>query len=152
MKQSDLLRVGIIQSHIAWENIDENICYFGEMLSSLKEKADLAVLPELFTTGLSSRTELAEPDSGKTITEIKRYARENNLAISGSFMASDNGKYYNRAFFVTPDGQEYFYDKRHLFGMAGEDECFSPGTERLIVDYRGWKVCLMVCYDLRFPV
>lgn len=153
MEDSNLLRISMVQSHIIWEDIEENICYYGELLRRLKGKTDLAVLPELFTTGLSLRAkELAEPNSGKTIVEMKKYAKAYNLAITGSFMAFDDGKYYNRAFFITPDGQEYYYDKRHLFSMAGEDNCFSPGTKRLIVDYRGWKICLMVCYDLRFPV
>lgn len=153
MKDTNLLRISMIQSHIIWEDIEENICYYGELMRRLKGKTDLVVLPELFTTGLSMRSsDLAEPNDGKTITAMKKYAKEYNFAITGSFMASDNGKYYNRAFFVTPDGQTYYYDKRHLFGMAGEHKSFSPGTTRTIVDYHGWKICLMVCYDLRFPV
>jgi predicted amidohydrolase len=147
------LRLSMIQAHIIWEDIDENICYYGELLRRLKGKTDLAVLPELFTTGLSLHTkDFAEPNDGKTVTALKHYASIYKLAVTGSFMASDGGKYYNRAFFITPDGKEYYYDKRHLFSMAGEVECFSPGTSRLIVDYQGWKICLMVCYDLRFPV
>jgi predicted amidohydrolase len=142
----------MIQSHIIWEDVEENICYYGELLRRVKGRTDLAVLPELFTTGLSMRTkELAEPNDGKTIVAIKRYARTYNFAITGSFMASEDGKYYNRAFFITPDGQEYYYDKRHLFSMAGEDKCFSPGNRRLIINYLGWNICLLVCYDLRFP-
>ena len=152
MGDFNLLRISMVQSHIAWENINENIRSFGETLRCLKGKTDLAVLPELFTTGLSSQTVLAEPDNGRAVTEMKKIASDNNFAITGSFMASDNGKLFNRAFFVTPDGQEFFYDKRHLFSMAGENECFSSGTKRLIVNYCGWKICLMVCYDLRFPV
>lgn len=153
MENSNLLRISMVQSHIIWEDIEENISYYGELLRRLKGKTDVAVLPELFTTGLSLRTkELAEPADGKTVVALKKYAKAYNLAITGSFMATADGNYYNRAFFITPDGQEYYYDKRHLFSMAGEDTCFSPGTKRLIVDYRGWKICLMVCYDLRFPV
>ncbi len=153
MKDANLLRVSMLQSHIIWEDIEENICYYGELLRRLKGKTDLAVLPELFTTGLSLRPkDLAESNDGKTMAAMKKYAKDYDLAVTGSFMASDGGKYYNRAFFITPDGQAFYYDKRHLFSMAGEDKCFSPGTKRLIVDYRGWKICLMVCYDLRFPV
>jgi len=151
MDNADMLRISMVQSGIFWEDIDKNLHYYGEQLKRLK--TDLAVLPELCTTGLSLRlNELAEPNDGKTITTLKRYAKDLNIAITGSFMASDEGCYYNRAFFLMPDGQASFYDKRHLFRMAGEDKYFSSGTKRLIVDYLGWKICLMVCYDLRFPV
>ncbi|MDR1724223.1 MAG: amidohydrolase [Tannerella sp.] len=153
MEDNDLLRISIVQSHIIWEDVAENISYYGELLRRLRGKTDLAVLPELFTTGLSLRVaELSEPNDGRTVTALKKYAADYNLAVTGSFMAADGGKYYNRAFFITPDGREFYYDKRHLFGMAGEDKCFSPGMKRLIVDYRGWKICPLVCYDLRFPV
>ena len=149
----DNLRVSMIQSHIVWDNIDENISHYGGLLSHLEGKTDLVVLPELFTTGMSLSLEgLADTNDGRTILAVKNFAKDHNFAITGSFLASDNGKYYNRAFFLTPDGQEYYYDKRHLFRMAGEDRSFSYGTKRLIVDYLGWKICLMVCYDLRFPV
>lgn len=153
MENSKLLRVSMIQSHIVWEDVEENICYYGELLRRLKGKTDLAVLPELFTTGLSLRAkDLSEPNDGKTIVELKKYAKSYGFAITGSFMASDEGHYYNRAFFITPEGDTHFYDKRHLFRMADEDKCFSPGNKRMIVEYRGWKICLMICYDLRFPV
>ena len=153
MEWSDLLRVSMVQSPIIWENIEENIRCYGDLLSLLKGETDLAILPELFTTGMTLRVaDLAEQNDGKTILAMKRYAKDYNFAITGSFLASDNGKYYNRAFFITPDGQEYFYDKRHLFSMVGEDRSFSPGTKHVIVHYLGWKICLMVCYDLRFPV
>lgn len=153
MEDFSTLRISMLQSHIVWEDVEENICYYGELLRRLKGKTDLAVLPELFTTGLSLRTEdLSEPNDGKTIVAMKKYAKDYGFAVTGSFMASDNGKYFNRAFFITPDGQEFYYDKRHLFGMADEDKHFSPGTKRLIVDYRGWKICILICYDLRFPV
>ena len=149
----DLLRVSMVQSDVIVDNIDDNIGYYGNLLRQLTGKTDLAVLPELFTTGMTHSVEArGESNDGKTITAIKKYAKDYDFAVTGSFLASDNGKYYNRAFFITPDGQEYYYDKRHLFRMAGEDRCFSSGSKRLIVDYLGWKICLMVCYDLRFPV
>ncbi|MDR1098615.1 MAG: amidohydrolase, partial [Tannerella sp.] len=146
-------RISMIQTPVSWENVEENICRCGELLRPLKGKTDLAVLPELFTTGMSMRVEdLSEPNDGKTVAAIKKYARDYRFAITGSFMASDNGSYYNRAFFITPGGREYYYDKRHLFGMAGEDQTFSPGTERTVIHFRGWNICLLICYDLRFPV
>ena len=147
------LRVSMVQSHIIGDDIDENISRYACLLSRLKGDTDIAVLPELFTTGMSlSIEDLADTNDGRTMLAVKKIAKDNNFAITGSFLASDNGKYYNRAFFITPVGQEYYYDKRHLFRMAGEDRSFSCGTKRLIVDYLGWKICLMVCYDLRFPV
>ena len=147
------IRVSIIQSPVIWEDIDANLDYYGQRLSALKAKTDIVVLPELCTTGLSLRPgDLAEPNDGKTMSLMQKYAGDYNVAITGSFMAVDRGRYYNRAFFQMPDGQVLFYDKRHLFAMAGEDKVYTPGTKRLIANCRGWKICLMVCYDLRFPV
>lgn len=147
------LRLSIIQSHITWEDRRENLGYYDELLRRISGKADLAVLPEMFTTGFSMRAnELAETNDGETITSIKKWAALYNLAIAGSFIASDNGKYYNRAFFITPEGEEYYYNKRHLFSMAGENKYFEPGDKRIIINYKGWKICPLVCYDLRFPV
>ena len=147
------LRISMVQSDIIVDNIDDNINYFGKLLKQLTRETDLAILPELFTTGMINSVEgRGESNDGQTMTAVKKYAKEYGFAITGSFLASDEGGYFNRAFFITPDGQEYYYDKRHLFRMAGEDRSFSAGSKRLIVDYHGWKICLMVCYDLRFPV
>jgi predicted amidohydrolase len=147
------LRISVIQSHIIWEDPAENLGYYGELLRRISGKTDLAVLPELFTTGLSMRVrELADTMDGPTVTSIKQWAEKYQMAVVGSFIAAENGKYYNRAFFITPAGEEYYCDKHHLFRMAGEDQCFEPGRQRLIVNYRGWKICPMICYDLRFPV
>ena len=148
-----LLRVSIVQADIVQDCVDGNISYYGSLLERLTGETDLAVIPELFTTGMTLDVEgPADTNDGKTISAIKKYAKEYGFAITGSFLASDNGKYYNRAFFITPEGVEYFYDKRHLFRMADEDRSFSAGVKRLIVNYQGWRICLMVCYDLRFPV
>jgi len=153
MNDAGLLRVSMIQSPVAGEDIDENLDYYGRLLGRLKGKTDLAVLPELCTTGLSLHPkDLAESNDGKTMTAMRKFAADYHLAVTGSFIASEQGRFYNRAFFQMPDGQAFFYDKRHLFRMADEDKYFSSGSKRLIVDYLGWKICLMVCYDLRFPV
>ncbi len=150
---ADSLRISMIQSHIIWEDRDENLGYYGELLRRVKGKTDLAVLPETFTTGFSMNVEkLGDTMDGKTIPTIKEWAKKFKLAVTGSFIAKENDKYYNRGFFITPEGDEYYYDKRHLFCMAGEDKHFSPGTKQLIVPYKGWNICLQVCYDLRFPV
>lgn len=150
---ADNLRVSMIQSHIIWEDRDENLGYYGELLRRVSGKTDLAVLPETFTTGFSMNIEkLADTMEGKTVATIKSWATKYKTAVTGSFIVKEGDKYYNRAFFLTPDGQEYYYDKRHLFRMSGEDNYFSPGTRQTIVHYKNWNICLQVCYDLRFPV
>jgi predicted amidohydrolase len=147
------LRVGLVQSDMVWEDINGNISHIKDLLEELRGKADIAVLPETFSTGFTLCPEhLAESNAGKTVSAIKQYARDFDFALSGSFIAAENGKFYNRAFFITPSGEEFYYDKRHLFGISGENKYFSPGKKRLTVSCKGWNICLMVCYDLRFPV
>lgn len=147
------LRLSVIQSHIIWEDRSENLGYYGELLRRVSGETDLAVLPEMFTTGFSMRVnDLADTNEGETIASVKKWAAAYDMAIVSSFIATENGKFYNRAFFVTPEGDAYYYDKRHLFSMAGEDKFFESGNKRLIVNYRSWKICPLVCYDLRFPV
>ena len=107
----------------------------------------------MFSTGFSMQSKiLAEPNSGETITTLKQWAAKFQLAICGSYIATENELFYNRAFFLTPEGEEFYYDKRHLFRMGREAEHFSAGDKRLIIPYHGWNICLLVCYDLRFPV
>ena len=147
------LRISMIQSHIIWEDKEENLSYFSELLRRVSGRTDLAVLPETFSTGFSMNVEaLAEPMDGTTVATIKGWAERYKMAVAGSFIAREEGKYYNRAFFVTPDGEASYYDKRHLFRMAGEDRHFSAGDKPLVVRYKDWNICLQVCYDLRFPV
>ena len=147
------LRISMIQSHIIWEDKEENLSYFGELLRRVSGRTDLAVLPETFSTGFSMNVEaLADPMDGTTVATIKGWAERYKMAVAGSFIAREEGKYYNRAFFVTPDGEASYYDKRHLFRMAGEDRHFSAGDKPLVVRYKDWNICLQVCYDLRFPV
>ena len=127
------LRISMIQSHIIWEDREENLGYYGELLRRVSGRTDLAVLPETFTTGFSMDVEKqADTMEGQTVPTIKEWAKKYKLAVAGSFIAKDNGKFYNRAFFITPEGEEDYYDKRHLFRMAEVDK--------------------HVCYDLRFPV
>ncbi len=124
-----------------------------ERLNALRGTTEIAVLPEMFSTGFSMRSrELAEPLSGTTVRMLKELADEYRLALCGSFICSERGNCYNRAFFITPEGEAYYYDKHHLFRMGNEAEHFSAGSDKLIVSYRGWNICLLVCYDLRFPV
>lgn len=147
-----LLNVSILQYDIAWEDKAANVATVERMLASSETSHDLVVLPEMFSTGFSMQSNLlAEESSGETIARIKRLAKEYDAAICGSFIAADAGNYYNRGFFITPDS-ECYYDKRHLFRMGSETKHFSPGNGRLIVPFRGFNICLLVCYDLRFPV
>ena len=147
------LRISMVQSHIIWEDREENLCYYGELLRRVSGRTDIAVLPETFTTGFSMEVEkLADTVDGTTVPTIKEWAKKYKLAVAGSFIVCEEGKYYNRAFFITPEGEVYFYDKRHLFRMAGEDQHFAAGDKRVIVRYKDWNICLQVCYDLRFPV
>jgi predicted amidohydrolase len=149
----DQLTVSLIQTDIVWENRQENLGNIRHKLQMLAGKTDLAILPEMFSTGFSMQSRLlAEPPSGATITQLSEQAKEYNMAITGSYMAEENNSYYNRAFFLAPNGDSYFYDKRHLFRMGSEAESFSAGSQRIIIPYKGWNICLLVCNDLRFPV
>ncbi|MDR2139296.1 MAG: nitrilase family protein [Tannerella sp.] len=150
--EKDSLRVSIIQTAIVWENRAANLVHYGTLLRQLDGRTDLAVLPELFTTGSIRDPELADLMEGETASTLKQWAQAYRIALAGSFMAEENGKYYNRAFFVTPEGRLFHADKRHLFRAGGEDRYLEAGTKRLTVSFRGWNICLLVCYDLRFPV
>jgi predicted amidohydrolase len=107
----------------------------------------------MFTTAFSMAPEpLAETMDGETVSWMKSVAKAKNAAITGSIIITENGNYYNRLLFVFPSGEIKSYDKRHLFTLSGENKTYTPGKERLVVDYKGWKICLLICYDLRFPV
>lgn len=150
-----MLRVSIIQTDIFWEDKTRNLEHYGNLLHGLSGKTDLAVLPEMCTTGFSMQAQqLAETNNGPTIQTFKQYAAAYGMAIAGSFIAkdTDDNGYYNRGFFITPEGEQHFYNKRHLFRMGTEHKVFSPGNKPLIVQYKGWHINLIICYDLRFPV
>ena len=147
------LKISIVQTDIAWENKQENLRLLREKLHALRGTTEIVVLPEMFSTGFTMKSrELAEPVSGITVRILKELAADFQLALCGSFICSERSNYYNRAFFITPEGEEFYYDKRHLFRMGNEAEYFSSGNNKLIISYRGWNICLLVCYDLRFPV
>ena len=150
---NEKLKITIIQSELHWENAESNLVMFSEKIQNIEDKTDLIVLPEMFTTGFSMNAEnLAEPNDGETFKWMVSEAKKNNCAITGSVIISENGNFYNRLFFVFPDGSFQKYDKKHTFTLAKENETYSAGTERLTVNYKGWKICPLVCYDLRFPV
>lgn len=147
------LRVTLVQSHLHWEDAAENRALFATKFKGLKGATDLVVLPEMFTTGFSMRSaELAEGMDGRTVQWMREQALAMDAALYGSVIMEDGGRCYNRGLFVTPDGSVTTYDKRHLFRFAKETDHFTPGGSRVIVEWRGWRILLQICFDLRFPV
>jgi len=147
------LTVTLVQTELYWENIQANLSELEEKLWSVQDNADLIVLPEMFNTGFTMNAPtLAEPMNLTTTKWMKQMAAQKQAVICGSFIVKEKDNFYNRFLWVTPEGQISYYDKRHLFRMANEHETFSMGKEKLIVELKGWKVCPLVCYDLRFPV
>jgi omega-amidase len=147
------MKIALIQSSLFWENPISNRNFFEEKINAITEKVDLIVLPEMFTTGFTMNPEsIFETIQGETIQWLQSLAKAKNYTITGSLVIKENGNFYNRFVFVFPSGEIQFYDKRHLFTLAGEDKVYTSGKEKLIVDYLGWKICPLICYDLRFPV
>ena len=147
------MRISLIQDIIFWADKAANIQKVEDQLILLAGKTDLVVLPEMFTTGFcTEKLQLAETMEGETVRTLKNWAIKFKIAITGSFIASENEKIYNRAFFVFPSGKIETADKRHLFTLGGEHEHFSAGDKRLIVNYEGFNILVLVCYDVRFPV
>lgn len=150
---SQLLNIAFIQTELVWENPALNRSHFEEKIQLLPETTDLIVLPEMFTTGFTMNAEkVAETMAGDSVNWLKKQAQETQAAIVGSLVISENNNFYNRLIFAFPDGHITSYDKRHTFSLAGEDKVYTAGTEKVIVTYNDWKICLQVCYDLRFPV
>jgi predicted amidohydrolase len=144
------MKIALIQTALIWENPKANRNHFEEKIN---EKMDLIVLPEMFTTGFTMHPNpVAETMQGETITWLKVLAKAKNCAITGSLIVTENNSFYNRLVFVFPSGEIQTYDKKHLFTLAGEDRIYTSGKEKLIVEYKGFKICPLICYDLRFPV
>lgn len=147
------LRVTLVQSMLHWEDAAANRAMFSEKLAALKGSTDLVVLPEMFTTGFSMRsTELTETMDGATVAWMRDQAKKIDAAIYGSAIITEGSKYFNRGLFVEPSGRVTVYNKRHLFRFANENDHYAPGTERVVVEWRSWRILLQVCFDLRFPV
>ncbi len=147
------MKIALIQSSLFWENLKANRNHFEVKINALAEKVDLIVLPEMFSTGFTMNPEAVfETMEGETIQWLQSLAKAKNSAITGSLVIKENENFYNRLVFVFPSGEIQFYDKRHLFTLAGEDKVYTSGNQKLIVEYLGWKICPLVCYDLRFPV
>ncbi len=147
------LKVALIQANLAWENPQQNRVYFSNKIDTISESIDLIVLPEMFSSGFTMNPiNAAESMDGETILWMQRVAKEKNTAITGSLIIRENGNYYNRLIFMYPSGDIKTYDKRHSFTLAGEHKVYTAGNEKLVVEYKGWKICPLICYDLRFPV
>ena len=147
-----VIRVALIQSELVWQDSAANHHYFEQQIRQHKG-AQLFVLPEMFNTGFSmDSTRIAETMEGLTVQWMQQQAKRADAAICGSVAIAAEGQIFNRLLFVTPDGLVQFYDKRHLFRMGGEQQHYQAGSERVIVSYLGFRFCLQVCYDLRFPV
>lgn len=149
----ETLNIVAVQANLSWENPSANLQSFENTINQLNEDVDLVVLPEMFSTGFTMQPKkVAETMDGMTIGWMKKLARKHNVALVGSIVVEENSNFYNRAVFVQPDGNIETYDKRHSFSLAGEDEEYTSGNHKLIVDYKGWRICPLICYDLRFPV
>lgn len=147
------LSVSIVQTELHWHQPEKNRAQFEQIIQSLKNKTHLIVLPEMFTTGFTMEAvEQAESMEGETVQWMQSMAQEANATIMGSVIIEDDEHYYNRLIGMPPDGHYWLYDKRHLFRMAKEHEHFSAGTHTISIELQGWKICPLICYDLRFPV
>lgn len=148
------LNISTIQFSQVWESKQDNIDQIEKLLKSIPKETNIIVLPEMFTTSftMNAQSNAENFTSSPTIAWMKRCANSYDCAICGSLIIEDGGHYYNRFLFVEADGKIQYYDKRHLFKMAGEDNVFTKGNEQIIIEYKTWKILPQVCYDLRFPV
>ncbi|MGQ7945724.1 amidohydrolase [Flavobacterium sp. WC2509] len=147
------MKITLIQSSLFWENPKVNRNYFEEQINAISESIDLIVLPEMFTTGFTmDPSAVFETMQGETVLWLQSLAKAKNTAITGSLVIKENNNFFNRLLFVFPSGEIQSYDKKHLFTLAGEDDEYTAGRNKLIIEYNGWKICPLICYDLRFPV
>ena len=146
------MQISIIQTDLFWQDKRQNLFNLDKKIDNII-KTDLIILPEMFNTGFSpSSVLLAESMNGPTVTWMKERAKTKKCVIAGSLIIVEEKKYYNRLIWVTKNGRISHYDKRHLFSLVKEEEFISRGNERLIVELEGYKICPLICYDLRFPV
>lgn len=147
------LSISIIQTNLHWENKAANLLMLEEKINGIEEPTEIVVLPEMFSTGFSMRpASFAETMQGPTVDWMKRISRDKRIILNGSLIIEEDGKFFNRLIWMMPNGSMGYYDKRHLFGFAGEDQHYQAGNKRLIASVKGWKLNLQICYDLRFPV
>jgi len=147
------LTITTIQTELKWEDKTANLEHFEARIEALRQPTELVILPEMFSTGFSMQPErLAEKMDGPTLTWMAAVAARKKIILTGSVIIGEEGHYYNRMIWMLPNGQYGYYDKRHRFAYAGEDQHYTAGTKRLVASVKGWRVLLLVCYDLRFPV
>lgn len=147
------MRVAVLQYPIVWGDVRANVSAAAERIAALAGEADVALLPEMFSTGFCvDRPQLAEPVDGYSIRTMQQVADKSGVAIAGTFICSDSGKLFNRGFLLSPNAAPQFTDKRHLYATGGEDRFFTPGDRRTIFTYQGVKILMLICYDVRFPV
>lgn len=149
----ETLRLALVQPDLAWQDAAANRDLLTPLLSPLAGSTDLVILPEMFTSAFAIGSgAIAEQAPGPSLDWMREQARQLDAALCGSVAIEDQGRRYNRLYFVTPDGRHWHYDKRHLFRMLGEHKRYAGGNDRLLVEWRGWRILPLVCYDLRFPV
>jgi len=147
------MKIALIQTELSWENPNENKALLQEKINAISQYVDLIVLPEMFTSGFTMNPQnVAQTMQCDAVSWLKEIAKNKDCAITGSLVIEENGNYFNRLVFVFPTGEIQTYDKRHLFTLAGEDKVYKAGKDKLIVEYKGFKICPLICYDLRFPV
>ncbi|MEL4306778.1 amidohydrolase [Joostella sp. CR20] len=147
------LEIASVQTSLVWEDPEANRKMLQQKIKEVQNTADVILLPEMFSSGFTMNAKaVAEPMDGETVRWMQQLSAEKNIAIAGSLAIVENDNFYNRFVFVTPDGTVQFYDKRHTFTLAGEDKVYTAGKEKLVFLYKGWRICPLVCYDLRFPV
>lgn len=145
------LKITLIQADIIWENPQKNLNKYSQWIENVEE-TDVVILPEMFTTGFSMHPEvLKETMEGPSIKWMQALAKEKNIVLVGSLIIEENNQIYNRALWVFPNGEIQKYDKRHLYTMGQEHLFYSPGRTKTIIEFKGWKFCPQICYDLRFP-
>ena len=147
------LSVTLIQTDLYWENPTANLANLEEKIALISTQTDLIILPEMFNSGFTMNAKsVAEPMNFTTFKWLRQQAKKANAVVTGSFIVKEGPQFFNRLIWMRPDGTFEKYDKRHLFRMGNEHLTFTGGTERIIVELKGWKICPLICYDLRFPV
>jgi predicted amidohydrolase len=147
------LTVTLLQTATHWHDPARNRIHFEGLLAQVPDHSQVVVLPEMFSTGFTMNcAAVAEPMNGDTVSWMKAQSIQRQKVLCGSLVIEERGQFFNRMLWIQPDGEMHVYDKRHLFRMAGEDKYYSEGTQRLVVNFKGWRIFLSVCYDLRFPV
>jgi omega-amidase len=150
---TDALRLGWVQMNLHWEDPEANITYLERLWEKVGSQAEVWVLPEMWSTGFSVSERAAEDEPGPALQAMRTWAQSYKALFMGSLkVRTPTGHLYNRAYVVSPTGEWAYYDKRHLFRMAGEEKIFTAGANRLITHYKGWRIAVLICYDLRFPV